>query len=116
MATTDGPRQDDPSVPTVAATTRTSWWGRWAVAAAVVLAVAAFYALGLQHSFSWEAIRANLDLWREQARQHPVAAALLFLLVYVAVTSLSLPVASWLSVLAGALFGLWLGTAVVSVA
>jgi uncharacterized membrane protein YdjX (TVP38/TMEM64 family) len=41
---------------------------------------------------------------------------LLFFLVYAAVTGLSLPVAAPLSLAAGALFGRWLGTAVVSAA
>ncbi len=89
---------------------------RWAVAALLVLGVAGFYALGLQRYLSWEYLRGHLDLLQARVAQHLVPALLLFALVYVAVTALSLPVATALGLLAGALFGRWLGTGVVSVA
>jgi uncharacterized membrane protein YdjX (TVP38/TMEM64 family) len=91
-------------------------WPRWAVAALLVLAVAGFYALGLQRYFSWDFVRAHLHAWQARARDDLPLALLAYFLVYVAVTGLSLPVASPLSLVAGALFGRWLGTAVVSLA
>jgi uncharacterized membrane protein YdjX (TVP38/TMEM64 family) len=91
-------------------------WHRWAVAALLVLGVAGFYALGLHHYLCWDYLRAHLDLLQAWVGEHLLAAVLLFVLVYVAVTALSLPVATALGLLAGALFGRWLGTGVVSLA
>ena len=90
--------------------------GRWAVIAGVVLAVALFYALGLYDYVSWDYVRSHLDGLRAQVQQDLLLAVLVFFLVYVAVTALSLPAAAVLSLLAGALFGRWVGTAVVSAA
>lgn len=60
-------------------------------------------------------IRAKLADWRATADARPVGAALVFAAVYVAVTALSLPIAAWLSLLGGALFGRWVGIPLVSV-
>ena len=54
--------------------------------------------------------------WRTAARQNLPAAIGLFVLVDVCLVSLSLPVNLWLTVLAGFLFGAWVGAAVVSAA
>jgi uncharacterized membrane protein YdjX (TVP38/TMEM64 family) len=82
----------------------------------VALAVLGFYALGLHRYFSWEYLHAHLDLLRDQTQQHLLQTLVLFILVYVSVTSLSLPVATALGLVAGALFGRWLGTGVVILA
>jgi uncharacterized membrane protein YdjX (TVP38/TMEM64 family) len=91
-------------------------WSRWLLALLFLAGVGAFYALGLHRWLSWDALRGNLDTLQERVREQRPLAALLFFLVYVAVTALSLPVAAPLSLLAGALFGRWLGTALVAVA
>jgi uncharacterized membrane protein YdjX (TVP38/TMEM64 family) len=91
-------------------------WPRLALVAAFVLAVATFYALGLQQYFSWDAVRSHLDAWQAEVRDNLVQAVLVFFVVYVAATALSLPVGTVLSLVAGALFGRWLGTGVVSLA
>jgi uncharacterized membrane protein YdjX (TVP38/TMEM64 family) len=91
-------------------------WPRWALAAALALAVVCFYALGLYRYFTWDFVRGHLDAWQARVRENLPGALLLFFLVYVAATALSLPAAATLTILAGALFGRWLGTAVVSVA
>jgi uncharacterized membrane protein YdjX (TVP38/TMEM64 family) len=75
-----------------------------------------FYALGLHRYVSREYLHAHLDAMREETRRHLLLALLVFALVYVAVTALSLPVATALGLAAGALFGRWLGTGVVSLA
>jgi uncharacterized membrane protein YdjX (TVP38/TMEM64 family) len=82
----------------------------------LVLAVVGFYALGLSHYFSLDFLRANVEAWQAQAREQRVLSVLVFFLVYVAVTALSLPAAALLTMVAGALFDRWLGTAVVSLA
>jgi uncharacterized membrane protein YdjX (TVP38/TMEM64 family) len=83
---------------------------------AVIVAVSAFFAAGLHRQLSWDSVRANLDHWLELVNQNRPLALLIFVIAYVAVTALSLPVATVLSLLAGALFGRWVGTAAVSVA
>lgn len=113
MSTLD---QDQAELTPPMPTPRRRAWGRWALAGLVAVAIALFYVLGLHHSFAWDHVRAHLDTWTSQVRDHLAVAVLVFFLTYVAVTALSLPVATWLSLLAGALFGRWLGTAVVSVA
>ncbi len=93
-----------------------SRWLRWGLASLLVLAVVGFYALGLHHYFSWDFVRSNLDAWQGQGKDNLLLALMVFFVVYVAVTALSLPAAAILTMVAGALFGRWLGTAVVSIA
>jgi pyruvate/2-oxoglutarate dehydrogenase complex dihydrolipoamide dehydrogenase (E3) component/uncharacterized membrane protein YdjX (TVP38/TMEM64 family) len=69
--------------------------------------IAAFFAFGLGQYFTpdyFEALRA----------ERPLVAALTFFAVYVAFTALSLPLAALLSLAAGAVFGLLVGTVIVS--
>ncbi len=56
---------------------------------------------------------AGLDEWRTQ---RPFVVAVVFFLSYVAVTALSLPLAVWMTLAAGALFGFWWGLVLVSFA
>ncbi|MEO8778331.1 MAG: FAD-dependent oxidoreductase [Rhodanobacter sp.] len=89
---------------------------RWLIVLALLGAVVAFFALGLQHQLSLEALKTrqqDLDAFRQA---HPVWLAAGFFLVYVAVTALSLPAATLLTLAAGAVFGLLEGTVVVSFA
>jgi uncharacterized membrane protein YdjX (TVP38/TMEM64 family) len=76
----------------------------------------AFYLSGLHRTITWAFIRENVSAWQRQVEEHPVPALLIYFAVYVTVTALSLPLALFLSLLGGALFGRWLGVAVVSVA
>jgi uncharacterized membrane protein YdjX (TVP38/TMEM64 family) len=94
-------------------------WRRWprvALVVFVVAAIATFYLTGLWRYVSWDSIRANLDVWQGYVARHLLQAVLVFFLVYTAITALSLPAAAAMTLLAGALFGRWLGTATVSVA
>lgn len=90
--------------------------GRWLLAGGLVLAVVLYYALGLHQDFRWELVRNHLDAWQAAVQRNLLSVLGLFFLIYVVVTALSLPVAAVLSLVAGALFGRWLGTAAVSVA
>jgi len=83
-----------------------------------VFAVAAvvFFAAGGPRYFSFDNLKAQqaaLEAWREA---YPWQGAAAFFCVYVAFTSLSLPAASLLTVLAGAIFGLGWGVLIVSFA
>lgn len=89
---------------------------RWLTAGTIVLLIAGFFLLGLQRYFSLDYIRAHLDFWENKTDENLPLALGLFFVLYVTVTGLSLPVAVWLSLLAGLLFGRGLGTAVVLLA
>ena len=87
---------------------------RWWIVAVVVLALVAWFALGLGRYLSLDVLRSEhgrLAAWRSG---HPLQAALAFFAVYVAVTGLSLPGATILTLAAGALFGLVWGTVIAS--
>ena len=84
--------------------------------AAVALLVVLFFALDLQRFLSLEALRAaqgELVAWRQRS---PVGLAALYVLAYVVVTGLSLPGAAVMTLAGGAIFGLVLGTVLVSFA
>jgi uncharacterized membrane protein YdjX (TVP38/TMEM64 family) len=82
----------------------------------LALAVLAWVALGPGASAAWDAVRANLDAWQQWAGGNLLVAVLVFFLAYALATALPLPALTVMSLLAGALFGRHLGTAVASVA
>jgi uncharacterized membrane protein YdjX (TVP38/TMEM64 family) len=106
----------EPAAPPSAPGATRPFWSRWALAAVLVAAILAFYVLGLPRYLSWDYLRENLDVLLLQVQEHLLLALLLFFLLYTAVTALSLPAATVLTLAAGALFGRWLGTGVVSLA
>lgn len=84
--------------------------GRLLVLAALVAAFVAFLAVGPDEA----AVIARSAEWRAAARQNLLVAVGLFALAHAGLVALSLPVNLWLTVLAGFLFGAWVGAAVVS--
>ena len=93
--------------------------GVWTRVGIVVLAAAligAFYALGFDRYLTWDNIKKNLHDWRATAQGSMPLSVIVFFLAYVLVTSLSLPVAFFLSILGGALFDWWIGLGVCSLA
>ena len=89
---------------------------RWGLLAVLVLAVGAFFALGLSRYLSLEFIKgqqSQLEAWRAA---NPLMAALTFFGIYIATTALSLPGATILTLAAGAIFGLGWGSLIVSFA
>jgi pyruvate/2-oxoglutarate dehydrogenase complex dihydrolipoamide dehydrogenase (E3) component/uncharacterized membrane protein YdjX (TVP38/TMEM64 family) len=86
------------------------------LAGALVLAMVAFVALDLGRYVSldyFQTQRAAVDAY---VAAFPLRAALIFFLLYVAVTGLSLPGAAVMTLIAGALFGVVWGTVIVSFA
>jgi pyruvate/2-oxoglutarate dehydrogenase complex dihydrolipoamide dehydrogenase (E3) component/uncharacterized membrane protein YdjX (TVP38/TMEM64 family) len=90
--------------------------GKLLVIGVFAVAVVAFFAAGGQRYFSFENLKAQqaaLEGWREG---YPWQTALGFFFLYVAFTSLSLPAASLMTILAGAIFGTGVGILIVSFA
>ena len=85
---------------------------RWLLLGAIALAIGAFYLLGGDRYVSFTFIREHLDAIRTWVGEHFFLAVGGFFVIYVGVTALSLPVATMLSLLGGAILGRWLGTAV----
>jgi pyruvate/2-oxoglutarate dehydrogenase complex dihydrolipoamide dehydrogenase (E3) component/uncharacterized membrane protein YdjX (TVP38/TMEM64 family) len=86
------------------------------MAVLLLAAVAGFFLLDLGQYLDLEYFKsrqAELDAFKER---HPLTAAAVFFLVYVAVTGLSLPGATIMTLVAGAVFGLLWGAVLVSFA
>ncbi len=90
--------------------------GRAALLALLGAVLIAWYQLDLGAYLSFETLNANKERLLADVAQHPVLSVVLFLAAYVAVTAFSLPVATAMTLLAGALFGRWLGTLWVNLA
>ncbi|EDY39223.1 mercuric reductase [Cyanobium sp. PCC 7001] len=91
-------------------------WRKLLLLALIALAVALFFGFGLQRQLTLEALQraqGGLLAWRQEA---PLQSALAYMGLYVVVTALSLPGAAVLTLAGGALFGLGLGTLLVSFA
>ena len=87
-------------------------WHRGLLLVALVAAVALFLVYGPDEQ---TVIRRSAE-WREAARADLFTALAVFFVAEVVLVGLSVPVGIWMSVLAGFLFGVWVGTAVVAVA
>jgi pyruvate/2-oxoglutarate dehydrogenase complex dihydrolipoamide dehydrogenase (E3) component/uncharacterized membrane protein YdjX (TVP38/TMEM64 family) len=90
--------------------------GRIALVLAFALAIAAFFIFDLGSFLSLEALKARQAELGDFVARRPALAVGGFFLLYVAVTALSLPGAAILTLAAGAIFGLWQGTLIVSFA
>jgi uncharacterized membrane protein YdjX (TVP38/TMEM64 family) len=86
--------------------------GRLLVLAGLAAGVGLFLLLGPGE----QAVIRRSGEWRAAARADLPTALAVFVLAEVVLVALSVPVGVWLTVLAGFLFGTWLGTAAVSVA
>ncbi len=80
------------------------------------LLVVLFYQFGLQQYLSLEGIKTSQAQISQLNQQYPLVIALAFLALYVFVTALSIPGAAVLTLGAGAFFGLFWGTVIVSFA
>lgn len=86
------------------------------VLAVIAAAITAFFVFDLKQYLSLDYFQAQRAAIEAQVQAYPLRTALLFFGVYVAVTGLSLPGAAIMTLIAGALFGLLWGTAIVSFA
>lgn len=89
----------------------------WLLVAVIALAVAvAWRHFGLGQYLTLDALKGSREALAELYAAQPVLVALGYLAIYVAVTAMSLPGAAILTLAGGAIFGLWVGTLLVSFA
>src|SRR5690606_34720906 len=82
----------------------------------LVSGVIAFFYFDLSTYLTLDYVRGALDDLRSYYHDHAALTLLLFFVGYVLVTALSLPGAAVMTLLAGALFGIWVGLVLVSFA
>ena len=90
--------------------------GRLLLLGVVAALVAAYFTFDLGQYLSLEYFKAQQAAIESYRASHPWPTALLFFLVYVAVTGLSLPGAALMTLVGGAIFGLLWGTVIISFA
>ncbi|HSQ02788.1 MAG TPA: FAD-dependent oxidoreductase [Burkholderiales bacterium] len=89
---------------------------KWLLLAAVAALVAAFFPFDLGRYLTLGFFKSQQQAIVAYVEANPLQSALLFFLLYVAVTGLSLPGAAIMTLVAGAAFGLLWGTVIVSFA
>ncbi|MGZ4970604.1 MAG: FAD-dependent oxidoreductase [Methylobacter sp.] len=89
---------------------------RWALLAAIIALIAAFFVFDLQSYLTLESLKAQQASIEAYRNNHPASAIAIYALIYIAVTGLSLPGATILTLAGGAVFGLLWGTLIVSFA
>ncbi|HEX6017188.1 MAG TPA: FAD-dependent oxidoreductase [Burkholderiaceae bacterium] len=87
-----------------------------ALALVLLAMVGAFFALDLERFFTLEQVRSSQAAFAVQYAEHPARVIGVFFGIYVAVAALSIPGAAVLTLAAGAIFGLLVGTVIVSFA
>jgi pyruvate/2-oxoglutarate dehydrogenase complex dihydrolipoamide dehydrogenase (E3) component/uncharacterized membrane protein YdjX (TVP38/TMEM64 family) len=90
--------------------------GRLALIAVILIAITAFFFFDLGRFFTLDFFKSQQAAIDAYFRANPVRTAVIFLLVYIAVTGLSLPGAALMTLVGGAIFGLLWGTVIISFA
>ena len=79
--------------------------GKWALPATLICGLAGFFATGLHHLVSWETVARHYAEISHFIEQNCAASYVGFVLFYTAVVAFSLPIASLMTLAAGALLG-----------
>lgn len=82
----------------------------------IAILIALFFLLGWQDYFSLSYLKQQHEAILAYRGTHPKISILIYTLIYIAVTGLSLPGATILTLAGGAIFGLFWGTVIVSIA
>jgi uncharacterized membrane protein YdjX (TVP38/TMEM64 family) len=106
----------EPTPPPVSNLPRGSMRARLILFGVLAALLAAFYLTGLHEYLSWDTLKEHRDSWRQIIDENRSSAAILFVALSIGLMSLSLPVGSVLSLTAGALFDLWLGVGLITIA
>lgn len=91
-------------------------WRRFLPLALLAAGFVLFFALGLGHALSLEALKTHRAALQGWVGVHPVLAALIFGGLYVVIVAFSIPGAAVMTLAGGFLFGTWKGGAIVAVA
>ncbi|WP_224082757.1 TVP38/TMEM64 family protein [Cupriavidus laharis] len=83
---------------------------------AIIALFAAYWGLDLGRYLNLANLKAGQAAWQAYYAAHPAVAIAGYFLLYVAVTALSVPGATIMTLAGGAIFGLWAGTLLVSFA
>ena len=102
--------------PPTSASQRSPRWHRLLLLAAIALVVALFFGLGLHRQLTLEALQRAHGALLERRQQSPLLVGGAYVVLYVLVAALSLPGAAVLTLAGGAIFGVGLGTLLVSFA
>lgn len=86
------------------------------VALLLVLIIILFILLDLDRFLTLSYIKESQEKFQQLATKHSLSVIASYMMIYILVTSLSLPGAAVLTLLGGALFGFWIGTLAVSFA
>ena len=86
------------------------------ILAVIILLIAAFKILGLEQYLSLSYLKASQEKFALLYAEHKILVIAGYMIIYIIVTSLSLPGAAVLTLVGGALFGLVAGTLIVSFA
>lgn len=81
-----------------------------------LVAVILFYGTAAHEHLDLPHVQKNLERIHNYYDSNPVSMITLFMLAYISITSMSIPGAIVLTLLAGAVYGTWLGTLLVSLA
>jgi uncharacterized membrane protein YdjX (TVP38/TMEM64 family) len=90
-------------------------WTRFLPLAILLLGLAAFFALGLEHQVTLAALKAHRDALEAYVHANPLLAAALFAGAYIAVVACSIPAGTPMTLASGFLFGVWEGASLVVV-
>ena len=82
----------------------------------MVIIIGVFFAFDLHQYLTLETLKSQQAALQAYHQDNPVITRLVYMLIYIAVTALSLPGAVILTLAGGGVFGLWLGTLLVSFA
>ncbi len=91
-------------------------WIKIGILLALSTGIAVFFILDLQQYLTLEYLRNSKEQFAQQNAEHPVLTIGIYMILYIAVTGLSLPGAAVLTLAGGTLFGLVKGTIAVSFA
>jgi dihydrolipoamide dehydrogenase len=89
-------------------------FSRWTLLAVIAALITLFFIFDLQDYLTLETLKAQQAAIQTYRSSHPGLAVVIYSLIYIAVTGLSLPGATLLTLAGGAVFGLFWGTLIVS--
>jgi uncharacterized membrane protein YdjX (TVP38/TMEM64 family) len=89
---------------------------RLVLVAILGLLILVFYFTNLADYLSWDTLKAKRDEWRQLVHANWTASIVIFMVLSITLMSISMPVGSALSLTAGALFDLWGGVILITIA